>query len=175
MRANRAWASRPYTCTRTHIFTNVQFRFVTKPCLLDGRADVCDTSDSQPILVHLSRDESGETQRLSPEQRVCHLIDIYSRLFKVYYNLGLIDLCGICNPGATMTLTLLICWNWLYFLFVWCPTLKYFFFFSSNFYKIQYTERFEMITLPFCAYWHCTFEESKKTGNNMESIVVALN
>lgn len=61
MCANRAWAF----CTHTHVFTNVQFRFVTKPCLPDGQAYVCDTSDFQPIRVHLSRDESGdETQRL---------------------------------------------------------------------------------------------------------------
>lgn len=39
---------------------------MTKPCVPDGQADVCDTSDFQPIPVHLSRDESGdETQTLT--------------------------------------------------------------------------------------------------------------
>lgn len=60
MRANGALDSSPYTRNRTHIFTNVQFRFAAKPRVPEGRTDVCDTSDFQPILLRLSRDENNE-------------------------------------------------------------------------------------------------------------------
>lgn len=60
---------------------------MTKPWLLDGQVDVCDTSDFRPILVHLSGDEADT---LMPG------LDANS-------DFELLNLCGI-NPGDPQNL-----------------------------------------------------------------------
>lgn len=134
MRANRAWASCPYTCTRTHTFTNVQFRFRDKApspwrpgwCMWHLRLP----ANSRPSLRRWERRRDSETQ--SPEQEPPPLPLINESLMRHHSCQSLTDrslrlLVARYNFRVYRPLQRLqsrssgyavFCLNWLYFLIV---------------------------------------------------------